>query len=934
VEESVRSIGKMKESSKSYWSSRILTQLEYALQIDPEAAKEAVEELYSRFTQEGALTDVMAKEAEESIRSLSAAAKSFRIICASHAHIDMNWMWGFAETVAVTLGTFRTMLDMMEEYPKFTFSQSQASVYRIVEEYDPEMLEEIKKRVKEGRWEVTASTWVETDKNMPNGESLSRHILYTKKYLSELLELDPESLDIDFEPDTFGHSLNIPEILNKGGVKYYYHCRGYDGHNIYRWTAPSGSDVLVYKEPYWYNDKIFPEMVLQVPEFCREHGIDTMIKVYGVGDHGGGPTRRDIERIIDMGRWPVFPQIDFGTFSEFFETLGKRRNEFPEVDKELNFIFPGCYTTQTRIKMANRIGEAKLYEAEAFSSIASVYSSRRYDTEKFAGAWEKILFNHFHDILPGSGVIDTREYSMGEFQKILAEANTQTEKALESISANIDTSVFGNNEEDISGSISEGAGAGFGIKDFGIPVTERGKGVKRLFHFFNPSPYERNELAEIIVWDWPGDKNNIFVTDTSGKDISFQMLENESIQFFNRSYWGHEYMRLLVDISVPACGYSTCVIDEKRTGFSHPFTYNGPRVEKEEEMVLENDKIRVEFCKQTMWMRSMTDKTDGKELIDKDRPGGVFRLVEEDDARGMTAWIVGRYVNIFELGENVRIKGKHIDSRSLRQGIEYSIDFRGSKINVTVSLDQNSSFIDYKVECDWQEKAKKGQYVPQLNFHMPINQSCRGYKYDVPFGTVTREGMDMDVPANSFAAALPDAGSKGMMLMSDTKYGFRCLEDSMSLTLIRSSYDPDPYPDNGIHRFKITAGVIDCGDSNELIRKSFDYNHPVRYRPGRIHKGEMPGSFGFLKLDSENISISSIKMAENDKELMIIKLYETQGRSGTASLTFAGNVRKAFAVDLNERPVEGYSDIKVEENMVYMNTSPYSIQNIAVLCEC
>ncbi len=111
------------------------------------------------------------------------------------------------------------MLDLMNEYPGFTFSQSQASVYRIVEEHDPELLKEIRRRVKEGRWEVTASTWVETDKNMPCGESLARHVLYTKRYLARLFDLEGERLAIDFEPDTFGHSRNVPEILARGGVR-------------------------------------------------------------------------------------------------------------------------------------------------------------------------------------------------------------------------------------------------------------------------------------------------------------------------------------------------------------------------------------------------------------------------------------------------------------------------------------------------------------------------------------------------------------------------------------------------------------------------------------------------------------------------------------------------------------------------------------------
>lgn len=157
----------------------------------------------------------------------------------------------------------------MEEYPGFTFSQSQASVYRIVEEYAPELLKEIRARVKEGRWEVTASTWVENDKNMPAGEAMARHLLYTKRYLSELLDISMDSLNLDFEPDTFGHSRNMPEILQKGGVSRYYHCRGYDGEFLYRFKGISDAEVLAYREPYWYNAAICYDMCCILPEFCR-----------------------------------------------------------------------------------------------------------------------------------------------------------------------------------------------------------------------------------------------------------------------------------------------------------------------------------------------------------------------------------------------------------------------------------------------------------------------------------------------------------------------------------------------------------------------------------------------------------------------------------------------------------------------------------------
>ncbi len=338
----------------------------------------------------------------------------------------MNWMWRFDETVAITLDTFRTMLTLMTEYPAFTFSQSQASVYRIVEEHDPEMLKEIRKRVKEGRWEVTASTWVEADKNMPSGESLARHALYAKRYLARLLDIaagvapaglrarhlrpQPERAR---DPFARGRALvlPLPRLRRARPVP----MAGALGRAGDRLPGP----LLVQRRGRALHCR-------DGPGFLQENrDLGSMLRVYGVGDHGGGPTRRDIERIIDMDSWPVFPRIRFATFREFFQLVEKAADKLPVVNRELNPVFTGCYTTQARIKAANRMAENRLVEAETFSSIASVVTSSPYRTAHFARAWEAALFNHFHDIIPGSGTVDTREYALGQFQKIMAAASTE-----------------------------------------------------------------------------------------------------------------------------------------------------------------------------------------------------------------------------------------------------------------------------------------------------------------------------------------------------------------------------------------------------------------------------------------------------------------------------------------------------------------------------
>lgn len=930
----------LKQKTSGYWAERILAQLGYAVKLSEvgngshdSLLEEVIGFLDGQVKEEGALTKTAAVQAESKIRGLSTEAKAYEMFCAAHAHIDMNWMWGYAETAAITLDTFRTMLNLMEEYPDFKFSQSQASVYRIVEEHDPAMLEEIKARVREGRWEVTASTWVETDKNMPNGESLARHILYTKKYLSTLLELDPDSLSLDFEPDTFGHNRNVPEILQRGGVKYYYHCRGYEGHHIYRWKSPSGSSLLMYREPMWYNAYIDSDIALAVPEFCKKHGIRTMLKVYGVGDHGGGPTRRDLEKLIDMNTWPVFPSIRFGTFGEFFKTLEAVEEQLPVVDQELNFVFTGCYTTQTRIKLANRIGEAKMNEAEAFSALTAAFAGGDYPAAAYEDAWKKVLFNHFHDILPGSGVVETREYAMGQFQQVLAAANTGIAKALRHVASQIDTASLVEDEA-IGDTNSEGAGVGYAVYDYGLPQTERGRGKKRIFHFFNPSAVERHEPVEITLWDWPGDRSRMQFRDAGGKIVRHQLLENEGLQYQEGThYWGHAYLRLLVDVKVPACGYTTCILDESEpTTIPVEFPLD-PRLEKVSEYILENSCLRVVFDSRNASVLSLVDKRTGREMVSPGKPAGIFRLIEEDDSQGMTAWIIGRYMNVHDLNRDVKIRKYVSGTDGLRQWITYSLPFRDSKLEVTVSLDSNSPRLDFQVECDWQERARKGSLIPQLNFHMPIAYMVSSYKYDIPFGTIERAPLEMDVPANSWAAALPeDRDYSPVMVMTQTKYGFRGIDDSISVTLIRSSYDPDPYPENGIHKFKLAIAVAAEEENRSLIDRAYEYNHPISFVSGRRHDGVLPVTGSFMSLESGSVAVSAVKLPEADMSgrKLIIRLYETEGVQTRAVLKFAREVSAAVLVDLNERAFPGDHPVAVAGCSVTVGLEPFTVTTLCI----
>lgn len=841
----------------------------------------------------GVITSTAVEEVEKVLMPISEEAKSYEYLCVAHAHIDMNWMWGYDETVSTTIDTFRTMLNLMNEYKDYHFSQSQASVYKIVEENDPEMLEEIKQRVKEGRWEVTASTWVETDKNIPTGESLSRHILYTKKYIEQLFGIPQDELVIDFEPDTFGHNKNVPEILNQGGIKYYYHCRGQVGENILqRWVAPSGKDILVYTEPFWYNSTIDYDLGEYAPTLADLTKSKTLLKVYGVGDHGGGPTRCDIERLIEMNSWPIYPKFTFSTLKQYFAAIDKNKDILPTINDEINFLCDGCYTTQTTIKEGNRKSEKLLKETEIYNVLANNCTDKKYPKNLFETAWQKTLFNQFHDIIPGSGVTQTREYASGLYQQVFATAETTMKSALKSITDNIDTSVLNMCDEDISFTVSEGAGSG----DIQCGTNA---GKQRIYHIFNSTAFDRRKITEITVWDYNGDYSKLEIKDSKGNNVEYQITDEGH-------YWGHNYKKVLVDVFVKACGYETIILSDTKSQQNLYHFINDMRTQSVEEFILENDKIKVELDWQTGAIASIIDKKTGKELVDKTRKTGVFKLATEAVKKqvtnwngGMSAWFTGRYKHIDEVNDNIEMVVHQ--TGSLRQSIKYETKFKNSTITVMVSLDKYSTSLNYDVVCDWREFGCNEKGVPTLFFYLPLNYNCDNYEYDIPFGTTQRKSQNIEYPASGYTFAPNVNGDKSFMLLSKNKHAFRCCDNSMSLTLIRGAYDPDPTPEIKTHNIKFSVNILDSNNtSKENLIVSESFSHDFKVVTGTNHKGVLPLSNSFFEVVDGSVVISAIKMSEYSDDI-VIRVYETNGVDTDVIIKTKFNCTKAKFVDITER---------------------------------
>lgn len=952
-----------KDGCTNYWASRILSQIGYLIktfevaeEVLPADLCEVITYVYDCFEQEGTISKGVSKQAEQRLIHYSKKAKEYQVICAGHAHIDMNWMWGFQETVSVVIDTFQTMLDLMKEYKEFTFSQSQASTYRIIEKYCPSMLPEIIERVSEGRWEVTASAWVEPDKNMSGTESMARHILYTKKYLSGLLGISEESMELDFEPDTFGHSACVPEVLNQGGVKYYYHCRGFETYSLYRWRAPSGAEVIVYREPNWYLGPIEYDMMLDVPNVCRDNHTDTVLKVYGVGDHGGGPTRRDIERMMDMSTWPLMPDIKFGTMHEFFHKIEKDKGRFPVVDHELNYVLTGCYTTQSRIKLANRLGEDILYDAETLSTLANQLTKDSALSLRFEDAWERVLFNQFHDILPGSGVAETREYAMGVFQEALAFGAANANRAMKKIGDNIDTSIFAGEKDMLS--ISEGAGVGFGIgqtgirfdhaasEQFGFTQTHRGNGDTRVYTLFNTTQYKRKEVVEITLWDWQYQEEEISIIDEAGKEIALEITER------GQHYWQHEFIKLVIEAEIPSIGYATyCVKRKLRETESLPVRTD-PRVHTMEDgpITLENEKVKAVFDSVTMKLIRLEEKENQTIVVDEQNPSAYFRYVEEDDVNQMTAWIVGGYSKIVDLNEAafVKVTEKHLTG--IRKWVIYEMSYSKFSVMVKISLSGNDTMLRYALKVDWQEIGKPNDKIPQLQFYAPFSYEETNYLYDIPAGCVNREGLGHDVPAVYYAAALPKESKAALMLTTDCKYGYRGNNQSMLIDLIRGSYDPDPYPDLGIHYINIGVGISNQYSWDVLLKEAILFSHPIYPYSNTVHTGTRSSRESFIQV-SDGIKIASVKVAEENECIAgmknedckdgmqrmerswIIRLYHSNSEDTMTVLRFLETVKTVEFVDLTEKRTENGEEVCANGREVITTLPPFALRTLKISFE-
>ncbi|WP_029150453.1 alpha-mannosidase [Microbacterium indicum] len=354
-----------------------------------------------------------AAEAREILAPLLAAPASssaHRVTATGHAHIDSAWLWPSRETVRKVIRTYANVLDLMDRDGEVTFVSSSAQHFAWVKQHDPALFERIRERVAEGRFAPVGGMWVESDVNMPSGESLARQLLYGTRFFDEEFGVRSE---VGWLPDSFGYPGSLPQILRRAGIRWFFTQKmswnDSDAmpHHSFLWEGIDGSRVFTHFPPNnTYSGDMRPtELARSVRNFA-DHGAATMsLMPFGYGDGGGGPTREMVADARVQADLDGSPRVELGTPEGFFREAEAEYADPPIWSGEMNLQFHrGVFTSQSRTKRGNRRAESLLVEAEGWAAAATVRTGASYPAEELDALWREVLLLQFHDILPGSAI--------------------------------------------------------------------------------------------------------------------------------------------------------------------------------------------------------------------------------------------------------------------------------------------------------------------------------------------------------------------------------------------------------------------------------------------------------------------------------------------------------------------------------------------------
>ncbi len=830
--------------------------------------------------------------------------KTLHLIC--NAHLDPCWLWEWEEGAAEAVSTFRVAADFCESHDGFVFNHNEVILYKWVEEYEPALFARIQRLVREGRWHIMGGWYLQPDCNMPSGESFVRQILTGRAYFAEKFGVYPTTA-INFDP--FGHTRGLVQILAKSGYDSYLHCRPDnvdcplpDADCI--WVGYDGSEVAGHRTLVWYGTpgrgmiKYFMENYLDTYSE-REVGLFT----WGIGNHGGGPSREDLEDLMAIIRKNEAFPIVHSTPEAYFDELRRSSVARPRVERDLNPWGAGCYTSQVRLKQKHRLLENELYMVEKMCASAALAGLLEYPRERLQEALCDLMEAEFHDILPGSSVQAVEEAGLRLMDHGL--------ELLSRLKARV-----------------------FFAFAAGQPAAEAGT-IPVLVYNPHPFPVDTVLSCEFNLPD-RHDEAVFFDFDAvmDGKTVPCQVeKEAGNIPLEWRKRCVYQVTLAPSQISrldcTPRQQAEKPVPRLKSVGKAFHFKT------KEIEVLINTETGLVDrFC------------VNGKEVLkpnafaplvmrDNEDPWSMFEKYYRDVAGRFTLMTPEAGTAFSGLKPDTPLPSvRVVEDGPVRTVVEVLMAYNRSFLVLTYRLPKHGSEVEVHVRVHWNEKDKA------LKLALPTVFSGGEYWGQVAYGRDRLPGKEREVVAQKWVAAISPSRDMALTCINDGLYGSDFPNNEIRLTLLRSpAYSAHPFGnrktlpqdrympriDQGERQFTfwINAGSVE-DRMKRVEREALAHNEKpmtLSFYPPGIGAKPLPG----IVLSDDAIVLTAFKGAESG-DGCVIRLFEPTGKARSTTLTIpARGVEqsislKAFEiksllllpgetslreVDLLERPVTG-----------------------------
>ncbi len=803
------------------------------------------------------------------LENIMASQVELHLIC--NAHLDPYWQWEWEEGAASAVSTFRAAADCCEQSGKLIFCHNEALLYQWIEEYEPSLFARIQKLVKEGRWHIMGGWHLQPDCNMPCAESFIRQIRIGRDWFRDKFGIDPTTA-INF--DSFGHTRGLVQILKKSGYDSDIVCRPNSTacplpSTLFTWVGYDDSTVSVMRTPEGYNSPLggAVEAINKRAEQNVQDKVPLSLRLWGVGNHGGGPSRQDTKELdayiagetVNGMTKPENVTIKHSTPETFFAAVKKSGMDLPRVERDLNSFAAGCYTSQIRLKQKNRQLENELWATEKMLAAACMAGRLSWPAEDLAAVMRDLATAQFHDILPGSSIQSVEDAGIRLFDHGLEILSRLKARAFFALSAGQPAPVEGE-----------------------IPVL-----------LYNPHPWPVEGVweCEFMLADqnW---KDEFTIAEVCQGDTVFptQMEKEQSTLALD---WRKRvvFRATLAPSSMNRFDCRMTILPERPTPQLKP--ENGA-------FCFDNGTLRVRINTLTGLLDSL--QVDGKEKI----KAGACRLLvmrDNEDPWGMQVDRFGDLEGAFSLlgrEEGSRFSGlrpgnqlesvRIIEEGAVRTVIEAVFGFQNSRAVVTYKLPAKGTEIDVQVRVYWNEKDK------MLKLSIPTTLEGGAWCTQVPAGVeaLRQDGSEQVIGHWVMASS----GDEALSITNDSIHGIDCHQGELRLSLLRSAvYCGHPIMERPIAPQDRFLTRIDQGERVFSFRIDAGKTEDLRNRAEMIAavSGQKPMALSFFPAgigkplpDGISLSDPSVQMMacgkSRNKGEWMIRLYNPTAEEKTASM--------------------------------------------------